>query len=115
MTMIILSFAIHIVTTAVCIWLASHMNWVKAQFKETLIIALLTSALALLPTIGLVASLALFIYLLVHMTNARFIDAVWVVMLSKLLTLLVLVVSTDTSLQDILPVLFESSWEQYLP
>lgn len=71
-------------------YVATKLSFVKADLKALLVIVSLVSVVALIPTIGWVLSLCLFIYLLMKVTNANLIDCFWVVAFTKLVTFMAL-------------------------
>ncbi|GAA0545177.1 MULTISPECIES: hypothetical protein [Rheinheimera] len=83
-------FALDVLLTAGCIYLASRLAWVKAGLNVLLPIVFLVSLISLIPTYGWLLGIVAYIYLLVRATSADFKDAVCIVIFTKLLSALVL-------------------------
>jgi hypothetical protein len=83
-------FALDVILTSCCMYLASRLAWVKAELKVLLSIVFAVSAISLLPNYGWLLGLVAYIYLLMRATAADFKDSVWIVIYTKLLSVLVL-------------------------
>jgi hypothetical protein len=83
-------FALDVLLTSCCVYLASRLAWVKAGPKVLLAIVFLVSLISLIPNYGWLLGIVAYIYLLMRATQADFKDAVWIVIFTKLLSALVL-------------------------
>lgn len=83
-------FALDVLLTSLCVYLASRLAWVKAELKVLLSVVFVVSLVALIPGWGWLLSIVAYIYLLMRVINADFKDAVWIVIYTKLLSALVL-------------------------
>lgn len=78
-------FGINVLITSVCIFAATKLSFVKANFIQLLIIALILLLVALVPTVGGLLGIIIFMYLLIRTTDAEFKDCVMVVIFSTLI------------------------------
>lgn len=83
-------FALDVLLTACCVYLASRMAWVKAGLNVLLPIVFVVSLISLIPTYGWLLGIAAYVYLLIRTTSADFKDAVCIVIFTKLLSILAL-------------------------
>jgi hypothetical protein len=67
-------------------YVATKLSFVKADLKPLFVIVSIVSIVALIPTIGWILSVGLFVYLLMKATDADMIDCIWVVAFTKLVT-----------------------------
>ena len=91
-------FALDVLLTAVCIFIAIRLAWLKADFKVVLPVVFIVSLISLIPTYGWLLGIVIFIYLLMRATEADFKDCVWIVIYSKLLSALMLVLLSQAGL-----------------
>ena len=68
-------------------FLASKLAFVKAELKNLFAIVFIVSIISLIPTIGWVLGLGVFVFLLQKVSDASFVDCIWVVAFTKLITL----------------------------
>lgn len=83
-------FALDVLLTASCVYLASRLAWVKAGLNVLLPIVFVVSLISLIPGYGWLLGIVAYIYLLMRATSADFKDAVCIVIFTKLLSVLVL-------------------------
>lgn len=81
-----LIFATDVFITTCCMFIASRLSFVSVEFRALLIIAVIVSLVSLIPVVGWVGGLVLFIYLLSKAANAGFGDCIWVVLFTKLVS-----------------------------
>ncbi len=82
-------FAVDVLVTTLCMWLATRFSFVKAESKQLMLIIVVVSVVALIPVIGWLASILLFIFALMKVSNCSAVDAVWVVLFTKLFSFIV--------------------------
>jgi len=82
-------FAIDILVSTLCIWLATKFSFVKIEFKLIAVIVTLVSIVSLIPTVGWFLGILLFIFLLMKLSGCSPVDALWVVLFTKLFSFLV--------------------------
>lgn len=83
-------FTIDVLISTLCIWLASKFSFVKLEFNYVVIIVALVSLISLLPYVGWILGLILLVYLLVKVAGCSPVDAVWLVIFTKLFSLLII-------------------------
>ena len=83
-------FALDVLLTSCCVYLASRLAWVKAELKVLLSVVFVVSLISLIPAYGWLLGIVAYIYLLMRATSADFKDAVCIVIFTKLLSVLVL-------------------------
>ena len=86
----VIIFFVDVVITSLCMYLATSLSYVKAELKLLLTIVFIVSLIALIPTIGWVLSIFIFIYLLTRVTDSNVLDCVWVVAFTKIFTFMAL-------------------------
>ncbi|MFC6440351.1 hypothetical protein [Bowmanella sp. JS7-9] len=79
-------FAVDVLISTAFIWLASRLSYVKIDAKDIAFIVVCVSIVSLIPVIGWLAGITLFFYLLMQATGCNFVDAVYVVLFSKLIS-----------------------------
>lgn len=79
-------FVVDAIITTCCMYIASKLSFVIIDFKSLLVIALLVSLVSLIPSVGWIAGLILFVYLLSKAAHANIIDCIWVVVFTKLVS-----------------------------
>ena len=94
-------FALDVLLTSCCVYLASRLAWVKAELRLLLSVVFVVSIIALIPGYGWLLSIVAYIYLLMRTTQADFKDAVWIVIYTKLLSALVLLFLSQAGLLNI--------------
>ena len=78
-------FTLDVVITSLCMYVATKLSFVQAELKQLLGIVVITSVIALLPTVGWILSLAVFVFLMMRITGSDLMDCFWVVMFTKLI------------------------------
>ena len=68
-------------------YVATKLSFVEAELKQLFGIVVITSVVALIPTVGWLASFAVFVFLLMRLTDSDIMDCFWVVAFTKLITL----------------------------
>jgi hypothetical protein len=81
-------FALDVLLTSVCMYLASRLALLKADLKVLLSVVFVVSLVSLIPSYGWLLALPLYVYLLMRTTAADFKDSVWIVIYTKLLSAL---------------------------
>lgn len=81
-------FAVDILVSTLCIWLATKFSFVKIDVKLIAVIVTLVSIVSLIPTIGWLAGILLFVFLLMKLSRCSPVDALWVVLFTKLFSFL---------------------------
>lgn len=84
-------FVIDVFVCCLCVWVAGKCSFVKLQFSTVLGIVSIVGVISLIPYIGWISGLILFVLLLVKIADCAPLDAVWVVIFSKLFTIITLV------------------------
>jgi hypothetical protein len=83
-------FAVDVLISTLCIWLASKFSFVKLEFKYVVVIVALVSLISLLPYVGWILGLILLVYLLVKVAGCSPVDAVWLVIFTKIFSFLII-------------------------
>lgn len=91
-------FALDVLLTSFCIYIAIRLAWLKADLKIVLPIVIAVSLISLIPTYGWLLGLLAFIYLLMRTTEADLKDSIWIVIYSKLLSALMLVLLSQSGM-----------------
>jgi hypothetical protein len=86
-----IAFAIDVLVSTLCIWLATIFSFVKAEFKIIAAIIFVVSMVSLIPVVGWVIGIVLFIYLIMKVSNCSVVDALWVVLFTKLFSFLAII------------------------
>ena len=89
-------FFIDVIITSWCMYVATKLSFVKADIKPLLVIAAIVSLVSLVPVIGWILSIIVFVYLLMKATYANINDCIWVVAFTKLVTLFALMLLQST-------------------
>lgn len=84
-------FVVDMFISCICIWLAGHFSFVKLKFPTAVGIVAIVSLVSLLPHVGWILGLIIFVTLLVKAADCTPVDAVWVVIFTKLFSILALV------------------------
>ncbi|MEZ9061116.1 MULTISPECIES: hypothetical protein [unclassified Vibrio] len=82
-----LVFVMDALITACCMHIASKMSFVVADFKSLLTIAVIVALVSLIPTVGWVLGLILFVFLLGKATHSSIGDCIWVVVFTKVVSM----------------------------
>jgi len=82
-----LSFVMDALMTTCCMYIASKMSFVVADFKSLLVIAVIVALVSLIPTVGWVLGVILFVFLLGKSTHASIGDCIWVVVFTKVVSM----------------------------
>lgn len=77
-------FAVDVLISTLCIWLATKFSFVKADFKLLGMMVIIVSAVSLAPVVGGFVSLVVFVLLLMKISGCSVVDALWVVLFTKL-------------------------------
>ena len=91
MGLLALAFAVDVLISTLCIWLATKLSFVKIEPKEIAFIVIAVAIISLIPMLGWLASLVLFIYLLALASGCTVVDAAWVVLFTKLFSFVVVI------------------------
>lgn len=94
-------FALDVLLTSCCVYLASRLAFVTAELKVLLAVVFVVSLISLIPVYGWLLAIVAYIYLLMRATNADFKDSVWIVIFTKLLSALVLLFLHQAGLLDV--------------
>ena len=88
-----LAIPLDLAVTASCTWAMARLRHLPAEFLQLLLMLIAVTALALVPQVGLLLALWLFVYLLMRYTGADIKEAMLIVVSAKLsaLGLLVLI------------------------
>lgn len=81
-----LVFAIDVLVTAACMFVATKMAFVKAEFKDLLLVVAIVGVVSLIPSIGWLLGLIAFVWLLMQATGSTLLDCVYVVIFTKLVS-----------------------------
>ena len=87
-----MTFALDVIVSTLCMYIATKLAFVKAEIKPLILIIFIVSIIALIPTVGWILSFIAFIYLLMKATDADVIDCLWVVAFIKVITFFVVVI-----------------------
>ncbi|MGP9802731.1 hypothetical protein [Rheinheimera sp. NSM] len=93
-------FALDVLLTSCCMYLASRLALVQAELKVLLAVVFVVSLISLIPTYGWLLAIVAYIYLLMRATNADFKDSVWIVIFTKLLSVLLLLFLYQAGMLD---------------
>jgi hypothetical protein len=85
-----ITFSVDILISAICMWLATKFSFVKAEFNLLLIMIALVSIVSLIPAVGWVLGLLLFVFLMMKFSGCSAVDAIWVVLFTKLFSFVVI-------------------------
>jgi hypothetical protein len=81
-----LIFVMDVIITSLCMFVATKLSFVQAELKLLLGIVFVVAIVSLIPSIGWILGLVLFVYLLTKITDANLVDCIWVVAFTKLIT-----------------------------
>ena len=79
----IVLFTLDVIVTSLIMYVAAKLSFVKAELKQLFG----TVVVSLISIIGWIASFAVFVFLLMRVTNSDLMDCFWVVAFTKLITL----------------------------
>ncbi len=85
-----IAFIIDVVVTSLCVFLAASLRSAKIPWLQLFLILFVVSSISLLPYVGYVIAMAVFVYLLDRYTDLHMADAIWVVVISKCLAMTLL-------------------------
>lgn len=85
------SFGVDMFVSTLCIYVATQLNFLKAEIKDIAVVIFAVSLVALFPYVGWVASIIVFVYLLMKVIDCSLVDAVWVVVVSKMFSFLAII------------------------
>lgn len=80
-------FCLDVLISTLFTWLAMSLRQHKPEWPTLVSIIFITSAVALLPQVGFVLSLVVFLILLVALAHMEAAEALWVVLIAKMLYL----------------------------
>ncbi len=81
-----MEFALSILFSSIVLSASSKLAWVKAGFKEVLIISTILAVVSLIPLVGYFLSIVLFFYLTTSWLGASGMEALYMWLLNLLLT-----------------------------
>lgn len=99
MGLLAIVFAVDVLISTFCIWLATKLSFVKIEPKQIAVIVVIISIVSLIPMVGWIASLILFIFLLRKTSSCNIVDAIWVVLFTKLISFAV-VLAIGTAMKN---------------
>ncbi|MEZ9165812.1 hypothetical protein [Vibrio cyclitrophicus] len=82
-----LAFVMDALMTTCCMYIASKISFVVADFKSLLVLAVIVALVSLIPTVGWVFGVILFVFLLGKATHASIGDCIWVVVFTKVVSM----------------------------
>jgi len=80
-------FVVDMTVTTAITYLATLISRVSIEFDKLLVIVAVSAIVSLIPSIGWLLGISVFLYLIVKSSNANLTDALWVVVFSKLLSM----------------------------
>jgi len=83
-------FIIEVLLSSIIIWVASKFSWVNAEFKQIVVIVICVALISLVPYAGWLLGIIAFFYLLTKLTGCNAIDAIWVVLFTKLFSFILI-------------------------
>ncbi len=87
-----IAFCVDVLITTLCVFVATKLSFLKVDFKALLLIVLVVSVVSLVPTVGWLLGLILFIYLLMKVGGVEVMDGIMVVIITKLISFAVVLV-----------------------
>lgn len=81
-----LIFAIDVMISSLCMYIATKFSFVKIELKPLLVIVFLVAIVSLIPSIGWLLGIVLFVYLLSRAADASMVDSIWVVVFTKVVS-----------------------------
>lgn len=75
---------INIFISTLCIWLATKFSFVTLELKLIAVIVALVSIVSFIPVVGNISSFLLLVFLLMKVSRCSLVDALWVVVFTKL-------------------------------
>ena len=94
MGLLAIIFAVDVLVSTLCVWLASKVSFSELEPKIIAFIVVCVSIVSMIPTVGWLLGIVLFFYLFIKATRCDFIDAVWVVLFAKLFSFIAVMVVT---------------------
>jgi hypothetical protein len=85
-----IAFIIDVMVSGLSAWIAARLRSTKVKWIQILLILFGVSALSLVPVVGFVFALALFVFLLTRYTELSVADAIWTVLIAKMLAMTIL-------------------------
>ena len=96
-----IAFAVDVFFAALFVGLAAKYAFVKIKAKDVLLIVTASALVSLLPVIGWVLGLVLFIYLLHYKSGCSVTDALFTALLAKVFSFLTVVFLLPTILENV--------------
>ena len=93
-----LIFVMDVVFTSLCMYVATKLSFVKAELKPLLGVVFLVALVSLIPGIGWIAGIALFVFLLTKIADADLMDCIWIVAFTKLVSFGAIVLLGSTAM-----------------
>ncbi|WP_415888352.1 hypothetical protein ACMXYV_09970 [Neptuniibacter sp. SY11_33] len=87
-------FAVDVLISTLCVWLASKVSFASLEPKIIAFIVVCVSLVSMIPSVGWILSIVLFFYLFVKAASCDLIDAVWVVLFTKLFSFIAVMLVT---------------------
>ncbi len=84
-----IAFIIDVLVSTVCMWVATKFSFVKAEFKILALIVFAVALVSLIPVVGWIAAILLFIFAIMKVSNCGIVDALWVVIFTKLFSFII--------------------------
>lgn len=78
------------IISALCAWIALNLRNIAIEASQLIIMMFISCAVALIPQVGFVASLIVFLCLLIAWTETSVQEALWVVLVAKIIYLAIL-------------------------
>ncbi len=88
-----IAFMVDVLVTGLCTYVAARLRSAKLRPAQLVLILFLVTAVSLIPYVGYVAALALFVYLLTELTDLGMADAIWTAVVAKLLAMTLLILA----------------------
>ena len=76
-------FIVDVLVSTLCVFLATKFSFVKLEFKVIALIVFLVSIVSLIPVVGWFLGILLFIFLMMKEAKCTPVDALWVVIFTK--------------------------------
>lgn len=88
-----IAFVLDVVVTGLCTYLAARLRAAQLKPTQLLLILCLVTLVSLIPVVGYLVALALFVYLLTELTDLDLADALWTAVIAKLMAMTLLIVA----------------------
>lgn len=87
MGLMAMAFAVDVVVTAICIYIATKLAFLEAKLSTLFAIVAIVALISLIPYVGWIIGLCVFVYLLMSVTGASLVQCILVVLLTRLIAL----------------------------